>query len=73
MGAGWDRGMWALWLAPYLVGEAEKAYMALSAKQGKDYEAIKVAIPDRVGSSTEKYQQKQHFFPFPELGKRRWK
>uniref|UniRef100_A0A674I7D8 SCAN box domain-containing protein n=1 Tax=Terrapene triunguis TaxID=2587831 RepID=A0A674I7D8_9SAUR len=49
---------WALWLAPYLSGKAQAAYMALSEQQARNYETLRAAILDRVGLSSEKYCQK---------------
>lgn len=53
MTAGWDGGAWALWLAPYLTGEAQVAYMALN-----DEQAVKMAILDQVILPTEQCGQK---------------
>ncbi|KAM7166313.1 uncharacterized protein RBU57_007207 [Macrochelys suwanniensis] len=58
LGAGWDRATWALRLGPYLTGEAQAAYMALTEVQARDYAAVKAAILDCLGLSAEKYRQK---------------
>lgn len=56
--AGWERTTWALRLAPYLGGEAQAAFMALGETQARDYDAVKAAIQDHVGLSTERSRQR---------------
>ncbi|XP_075770468.1 uncharacterized protein LOC142823381 [Pelodiscus sinensis] len=58
MGASWERPTWALRLAPYLAGEAQAAYMALSEEQAQNYEMVKAAILDQVGQSAKKYRKR---------------
>ncbi|CAM4542701.1 unnamed protein product [Lepidochelys kempii] len=58
MAAGWERETWALWLALYLGGEAQAAFMALGDTQARDYDTVKAAILDHVGLSGERYHQR---------------
>lgn len=57
IGPVWDKGLWALWLAPYLAGEAQAAYMVLSKKNTKNYNVLKAAILDHAGLSAARYRQ----------------
>lgn len=54
----WDKGLWALQLAPYLVGDTHATYMTLRQEQAKNYDVLKAAILDPVGLSAEMYLQK---------------
>nr|XP_032638229.1 serine/threonine-protein phosphatase 1 regulatory subunit 10-like [Chelonoidis abingdonii] len=55
--AGWEWETWALWLAPYLRGEAQAAFMAVGETQARDYDVVKTTMLDRVGLSAERYRQ----------------
>ncbi|KAI7815003.1 hypothetical protein IRJ41_025378 [Triplophysa rosa] len=47
----WDKSEWARILAPFLTGEAQRAYYSLQAPASEDYEALKREILARVGLS----------------------
>lgn len=47
----WNKTDWVQILAPFLTGEAQRAYFALQAPANADYEALKAEILARVGIS----------------------
>ncbi|XP_073763463.1 uncharacterized protein [Danio rerio] len=48
----WPKENWARMLAPFLTGEAQRAYFALETPQNEDYKALKKEILARMGLST---------------------
>ncbi|XP_016148369.1 uncharacterized protein [Sinocyclocheilus grahami] len=47
----WDRREWARLLAPFLTGEAQQAYFALTPPESEDYGVVQLEILARVGLS----------------------
>ncbi|XP_073784003.1 uncharacterized protein [Danio rerio] len=49
---GWLKENWARMLAPFLTGEAQRAYFSLETPKNEDYKALKKEILARMGLST---------------------
>lgn len=47
----WEKERWAQVLAPFLMGDAQRAYNSLQRPQSEDYEALKSEILAHVGLS----------------------
>lgn len=47
----WEKERWAQLLAPFLTGEAQRAYYSLPPPRNEDYDALKKEILARVGLS----------------------
>ncbi|KAI7789534.1 hypothetical protein IRJ41_013900 [Triplophysa rosa] len=56
----WDKAEWAKILAPFLTGEAQRAYVALQPPASEDYDALKREILARLGLSPISAAQQFH-------------
>ena len=57
---GWPSGKWAGILAPFLVGEAQKAYHDLAPQEAESYPHLKAEILAREGVTSAVRAQKYH-------------
>ncbi|KAI7799815.1 hypothetical protein IRJ41_012432 [Triplophysa rosa] len=62
----WDKAEWVKILAPFLTGEAQRAYVALQPLASEDYDALKREILARLGISPISVAQQFHQWSYEE-------